>query len=284
MKPNAFTVDVEDYFQVAAFTDVISTSEWPQLESRVERNIDLLLQLLDDTKTSGTFFTLGWIAERHPKMIRRIAQAGHEIASHGYAHAKANGQNPAELREDVSRSRKILEDVAGVNVIGYRAPSFSIDESNLWVHEVLQDCGYEYSSSVYPIQHDHYGMPDAPRFAYKTNCGLTEIPATSVRIGKRNFPASGGGFFRLLPYSMSKWAIERVNNRDDESAVFYCHPWEFDPSQPRITEARLSSQFRHYVNIAKTSARVRSLLKDFQWDRMDKVFKTVLEDAKVVCG
>lgn len=269
---NAFTVDVEDYFQVAAFAHRIDPAQWDALPCRVERNVERILALLADAGVKGTFFTLGWIAQRHPQVVRAIVGQGHELASHGYAHQRASEQSEAELRDDLVRARKLLEDIAGEPVIGYRAPSFSIGRDNLWAHRVLAETGHRYSSSIYPVRHDHYGMPEAPRFAHRTPEGLTEIPASTVRVGQVNLPSSGGGYFRLLPYRVSRWSVGRINRRDREPAVFYCHPWEVDPEQPRVPGVGAKARFRHYVNLSRTAGRIERLLRDFRWDRMDRVF------------
>jgi polysaccharide deacetylase family protein (PEP-CTERM system associated) len=271
---NAMTIDVEDYFQVSAFAPHISRDSWPQRECRVEANIDRVLGILDDGQAKGTFFTLGWIAERYPEMVRRIVAGGHELASHGYGHLRASDQSREQFMDDISSSKKILEDIGGQPVIGYRAPSFSIGPGNLWALDVLQEAGYRYSSSIYPIAHDHYGMPDAPRFAFHPNGaqGLLEVPITTVRIGQRNLPAGGGGYFRLLPYALSRGMMRRVNQEDGQPAIFYCHPWELDPGQPRPAGLGLKTRFRHYVNLHRMESRIRALTRDFAWDRMDRIF------------
>ena len=211
---NAFSIDVEDYFQVAAFDDVISRSSWASRDIRVERNVDIMLECLGRNKTHATFFTLGWVAERFPAMTRRIVEQGHELASHGYGHQKVTLLSQSEFREDVLKARTILEDIGGIGIKGYRAPSFSIGSSNLWAHDILAETGHVYSSSVYPVQTDHYGMPDAPRFAWRTKSGLLEIPPSSIRVMGRNFPASGGGYFRLLPFDLSRRGFLRVNQEN----------------------------------------------------------------------
>ena len=231
---NALTIDVEDYFQVSAFAPYIARADWDQRECRVERNVDRILALLDDQDTEATFFTLGWIAERYPQMVRRIVSQGHEVASHGYGHERASDLSRAAFLADVARAKGVLEDLTGTEVAGYRAPSFSIGPGNLWALDSLARAGYRYSSSIYPIRHDHYGMPDAPRFAHQAADGLIEIPITTLRLFNRNLPSSGGGYFRLLPYALSRWMLRQVNATDKESAVFYFHPWEIDPGQPRI--------------------------------------------------
>lgn len=269
---NALTIDVEDYFQVSAFAPCIARSEWETRECRVERNVQRILQMLAQHKVQATFFTLGWIAERYPQLVREIAAQGHEVASHGYGHERASAQSEAEFFADVQRAKFVLEDLTGVPVQGYRAPSFSIGKDNLWAFDCLARAGYRYSSSVYPIAHDHYGMPDSPRFSYQVRPGLIEIPVTTLRLFQRNFPASGGGYFRLLPYAVSRWMLNRVNTNDNQSGVFYFHPWEIDTEQPVVVGISRKTRFRHYVNIHRMDARLNCLLEDFKWDRMDKVF------------
>lgn len=268
---NALTIDVEDYFQVSAFAPHIPRSEWPLRECRVERNVDRILAMLDEHETKATFFTLGWIAERYPELIRRIVSCGHEIASHGYGHERASDQTPEAFFADINVAKLILEDLAGNEVKGYRAPSFSIGEKNLWAFECLERAGYLYSSSIYPIAHDHYGMPKAPRHAHAVG-NLIEIPATTLRFFNRNWPASGGGYFRLMPYELSRWMINRVNKVDQWPAVFYFHPWEIDSEQPRIPGISNKTRFRHYVNIDRMEGRLGRLLDDFNWGRMDHLF------------
>lgn len=271
---NAMTIDVEDYFQVSAFADHIARDTWSMRECRVEANIERILAILDEGGARGTFFTLGWIAERYPEMVKRIVSAGHELASHGYGHLRASEQTREQFSNDVARSKAILEDIGGAPVLGYRAPSFSIGPANLWALDVLQAAGYRYSSSIYPIAHDHYGMPDAPRFAFFPNGtdGLLEVPITTVRMLERNLPAGGGGYFRLLPYSLSRRLMRRVNLKDGQPTIFYFHPWEIDPGQPRIGGVGAKTRFRHYVNLKRMESRIRALTRDFKWDRMDRIF------------
>ena len=271
---NAMSVDVEDYFQVSAFAPHIRREDWDSLPCRVERNVDVILGLLDETGSSATFFTLGWIAERYPQVVRRIVDAGHELASHGYGHQRASDLTPEAFRDDITRAKGILEDLGGVAVRGYRAPSFSISRRNWWAVEELENAGYVYSSSIYPVKHDHYGMPDAPRFPHRPNgeAGILELPPTTVPLMGRNWPAAGGGWFRLLPYSMSRWMLNRVNERDHASCMFYFHPWELDAGQPRQTGLSARTRFRHYVNLQRMPGRLRKLLNDFEWDRVDRVF------------
>ncbi|MEO1594045.1 MAG: XrtA system polysaccharide deacetylase [Pseudomonadota bacterium] len=265
--------DVEDYFQVSSFEHLISREQWPAQASRVERNIDRLLELYDEADTKCTFFTLGWVAERYPKLIRRIVDDGHELASHGYDHKRVTSLTHDAFREDVVRTKGILEQISGSPVRGYRAPSFSIGLEAAWAHPILEEAGYAYSSSVYPVRHDHYGLPSAPRVPFRVNdCGLLEVPMSTVRFGGRNFPVSGGGYFRLLPLRVSKAAIRRINERERRPAVFYFHPWEIDPGQPRVPGTSAKTRFRHYINLGRFESRLINLLKSFQWDRMDRVF------------
>jgi polysaccharide deacetylase family protein (PEP-CTERM system associated) len=271
---NAMTCDVEDYFQVSAFAPFIGRDSWAARECRVEANMERILALFERHGVKATFFTLGWIAERYPQVVRRIVAGGHELASHGYGHLRASDQNRAEFDNDIRSSKALLEDIGGVPVIGYRAPSFSIGHGNLWALDALREAGYRYSSSIYPVVHDHYGMPDAPRFAFYPQGpdGLLEVPITTVRMGSRNLPAGGGGYFRLLPYALSRWMLQRVNRDDRRSALFYFHPWEIDPGQPRPEGLDAKSRFRHYINIGRMERRLARLARDFKWDRMDQVF------------
>ncbi len=271
---NAMTVDVEDYFQVSAFAAAVSRDSWDGRECRVERNVDSILALFEAAGVRATFFTLGWVAERYPQTVRAIVSAGHELASHGYAHIRATDQDASEFRADVERTRKLLEDLSGQAVAGYRATSYSIVRSNLWALDVLAQAGYRYSSSIYPINHDLYGIPDAPRFAFRfRHSDLIEIPVTTCEVGSWRMPCGGGGYFRLLPYRLARWAIRRVNRIDRQPAIFYFHPWEIDPEQPRIIAAGLKSRFRHYLNLRRMRPRLERLLRDFQWDRIDRVFR-----------
>lgn len=269
---NALTIDVEDYFQVSAFSPFIARSEWDSRECRVERNVERILALLEERGVHATFFTLGWVAERYPQLIRRVSDLGHEIASHGFGHERASDLSPASFSADILRAKRTLEDVTGSKVVGYRAPSFSIGPGNMWAFDCLAGAGYRYSSSIYPIRHDHYGMPDAPRFAHRAAEGLIEIPITTLRMFRRNLPSSGGGYFRLFPYALSRWMLRKVNEADGESAVFYFHPWEIDVDQPRVAGLDARTRFRHYLNIGRMERRLRSLLADFSWGRMDHLF------------
>lgn len=269
---NALTIDVEDYFQVSAFAPYIPREQWDALACRIERNVERILHLLDGCDTKATFFTLGWIAKRYPQLVRRIVDRGHELASHGYGHERASDLTEAAFFADIEAAKKLLEDLSGHEVKGYRAPSFSIGAGNLWAFDCLERAGYRYSSSIYPIRHDHYGMPEAPRFAHQVRAGLLEVPVTTARFLNRNWPASGGGYFRLLPYAASRWLLQQVNQRDAQSAVFYFHPWEIDDGQPRVAGLDARTHFRHYLNLHRTEARIRRLLADFHWGRMDTIF------------
>jgi polysaccharide deacetylase family protein (PEP-CTERM system associated) len=279
---NALTIDVEDYFQVSAMAPYIRRDEWDSRECRVERNIDRILDMLAQHGTQATFFTLGWVAERYPAMVRRIVEQGHELASHGYGHQRASDLTETDFFDDVQRAKNILEDIGGQSVLGYRAPSFSIGTGNLWALDTLLKAGYRYSSSIYPVKHDHYGMPDAPRFVHEVRPGLLEVPPTTLRLFDRNLPSSGGGFFRLLPYSISRWMLQQVNARDAESAIFYFHPWEIDADQPRVAGIDAKTRFRHYVNIDRNERKLDRLLRDFRWDRMDSIFLSRSRPARPV--
>ncbi len=270
---NALTVDVEEYFQVAAFERTISREHWEHAESRVEYSTSRVLDLFRARGVQGTFFVLGWIAERYPGLVRRIVAEGHELASHGYDHTRIHQFTAEQFRADVIKTKAILEGIGGVQVRGYRAPSYSINGKNLWALDVLLETGHIYSSSIYPIRHDLYGMPEAPRFPFRFRPdGILEIPVTTVSLAARNFPCGGGGYFRLLPYPVFKWALQRVNDVDRRSGLFYFHPWEVDPAQPRVQGAPLKSRFRHYLNLDSMHARLDQLIGDFSWGRMDHIF------------
>ena len=269
---NALTIDVEDYFQVSAFAPHINRSDWNMRECRVVRNVMRILDLLEVRGTKATFFTLGWVAERYPALVREIVSRGHELASHGYGHERASDLSEQAFFDDIASAKFILEDLTGVEIKGYRAPSFSIGIGNQWAFDSLARAGYKYSSSVYPIKHDHYGMPDSPRFAYNVRPGLLEIPVTTLRVMNRNLPSSGGGYFRLFPYALSRWMLRQVNETDAQSGIFYFHPWEIDVEQPRIAGIGSKTKFRHYVNIPRMEGRLKKLLGDFSWGRMDEIF------------
>ena len=269
---NALSVDVEDWFQVGAFETVIDRKDWEGLDRRVEANTDACLAMFDEAGVKATFFTLGWVAERHPALIRRIVQEGHELASHGVDHGRVFLMTPAAFAADLANARKTLEDAGGVAVTGYRAPSFSIDKRTPWAHEALAEAGYAYSSSVAPVKHDHYGWPEAPRFAFKPVAGsdMLELPVTTAKFAGRTLAAGGGGFFRLLPYAFSRWAVEQVNAAG-EPAIIYFHPWEIDPDQPRVANAPLRSKVRHYTNLGAMAGKLKRLIGDFEWGRVDQI-------------
>ncbi|MCB1679187.1 MAG: DUF3473 domain-containing protein [Halioglobus sp.] len=267
------TVDVEDYFQVSAFEPYVARADWNSIGCRVEANVERILALFDTHGVRGTFFTLGWVAQRYPRLIEKIAENGHELASHGWEHVRVNTQTPAAFREDITRTRCLLEDISGSAVKGYRAASYSIGAGQRWAWHELAAAGYQYSSSVVPIRHDLYGMPGSPRFSYSTADGrLLEIPITTVPLAGRNINCGGGGWFRLFPYAFSRWALERVNRTEGQPGIFYFHPWEIDPQQPRLAGLGVKTRFRHYLNLARTYQRLEKLLTDFRWGRMDQVF------------
>ncbi len=270
---NAMTVDVEDYFQVSAFEGSVDKTEWQTLPCRVEDNTLRILDLFAEHDVKGTFFMLGWVAERYPSLVRRIVAAGHEVASHGWEHIRVNTQAPDAFREDIVRTRSLLQDLSGQPVLGYRAASYSIGAGESWAWDQLAEAGYRYSSSIVPIRHDLYGIPDAPRFPFDTAGGsLLEIPITTISVGGRNINCGGGGWFRLFPYAFSRWALARVNDADGEPGIFYFHPWEIDPAQPRPDNIGLKTRFRHYLNLGRTYGRLGRLLNDFSWGRMDDIF------------
>ena len=268
---NGLSVDVEDWFQVGAFEGVIDRSNWDGLTDRVEHNCAAILDMFAAADVKATFFTLGWVAQRHGGLMRRIVEAGHELASHGWDHERVFRMDRAGFTADLERSRKVLEDASGVQITGYRAPSFSIDSRTPWAYMALAEQGYAYSSSVAPITHDHYGWREAPRFAFKPLpwSDLIEIPVTTAHFAGRRLAAGGGGFFRVLPYGFSRWAIRQVNTRDQRPAVFYFHPWEIDPDQPRVTGASLRSRVRHYTNLGVMAGKLEQLVREFAWGRMD---------------
>lgn len=268
------TVDVEDYFQVAAFESRIASSQWEDFPSRVVDNTLRILDLFDQHAIQATFFTLGWIAERHPALIKRIVDGGHELASHGYQHIRADRQTPEQFRQDIRQTKALLEDLGGQPVLGYRAACFSIGAQNLWALKVLQEEGYRYSSSIYPVKHDLYGMPQAPRFRFEPPQApaFSEIPISTLPLLGRNRPCGGGGFFRLYPYALSRWALRRLNQVERQPAVFYFHPWEIDAEQPRIAGLPLKSRLRHYLRLASMHKRLDKLCGDFAWGSMRQVF------------
>jgi polysaccharide deacetylase family protein (PEP-CTERM system associated) len=277
------TVDVEDYFQVQAFAHCIDRRDWDNFPRRVEANTHRILDQFDIAGAKATFFTLGWVAERHPSLVRRIVDDGHELASHGWDHTRADSQDPETFRADVRRTRALLEDIGGVRVAGYRAATFSIGARNLWAFPVLRQEGYLYSSSINPIRHDLYGMPGAPRVPFRPAPeGVIEIPMTTVRLFGRNWPCSGGGYFRLLPKQLYRAGLGRVNRRDGQPGIFYFHPWEVDPGQPRVPRAGWKARLRHYTNLSRMAADLERLLRDFTWDRMDQVYAGVITATEPV--
>ena len=271
-KKQALTVDVEDYFHVSAFEKAINKSDWQNLELRVEKNTYRLLELLEQKQAKFTFFTLGLVAERCPNLIKSIVDQGHEIASHGFAHQRTTEMTQAQFIADVSKSKKILEDASGQAVIGYRAPSFSFNDTNPWVYQSLVELGFEYSSSTYPIEHDLYGVPNWPRFKHEREEGIIEIPIPTVRKDGRNTGIGGGGYFRLYPYWLSKRRIDNYLTTEKKPYSFYFHPWEIDPEQPRVAGASVKSRLRHYLNLSRMEGKVVRLLEDYQWDTMKSVY------------
>jgi polysaccharide deacetylase family protein (PEP-CTERM system associated) len=271
---NAMTIDVEDYFQVSAFEQHVQRDRWQEMPSRLERNMERILAMLDKRNIKATFFMLGWLAERYPQVVRSIVDNGHELASHGYQHIRVTDQTPAEFQQDVVRTKGLLEDKSGVEVKGYRAASYSIGERNLWAHEKLLEAGHAYSASIYPVRHDHYGMRSAPRFSYNPFDGedFIEIPVTTTDFFGMRLPGGGGGYFRLLPYWVSRQLIKRVNNADGQPAIFYFHPWEIDAEQPRQEGIGIKTRFRHYLNLERMESRLECLFADLEWDRMDSIF------------
>lgn len=269
---NGLSVDIEDWFQVGAFEHCIARGDWDSLEPRFEANTQRVLALFDRAGVKGTFFTLGWVAERARGLIRQIVDAGHELASHGYDHKRVFLMSADEFAADLAKARRLLEDAGGVAVCGYRAPSFSIDTRTPWAHQLLADAGYRYSSSVAPVVHDHYGWPDSPRFAWRPvkHAPLIELPVTTAKLAGRTLAAGGGGFFRMLPYAFSHWAVSQVNGLG-QPAVLYFHPWEIDPDQPRVANAPMRSKLRHYSRLAAMEGKLERLLGDFRWDRIDSL-------------
>ena len=274
IKSNVMSVDVEDYYQVSAFANSVSTAEWEQHESRVVANTQRLLKLFSEKNIKATFFVLGWVAEREPQLIKEIHDQGHEVASHGFSHQLIYNQSQEVFKEETNKSKKLLEDLIGEEVIGYRAASYSITKRNLWALDILQEAGFIYDSSIFPIRHDRYGIADAKTTPHKLTTpnggSLVEFPLTTRRLGKFNIPVAGGGYFRLYPYFLTRHFLKAVNKKQDEQFVFYLHPWEVDPQQPRI-EASWFSKFRHYNNLDKCEARLSSLMDDFNFTTMKSV-------------
>lgn len=273
---NAMSVDVEDYFQVSAFDAVVPRASWDARESRVCANTERLLAMFAESNVRATFFVLGWVADRYPALVRRIASQHHELASHGYSHHLVYDQTPSQFREDVRRAKRVIEDASGTVVEGYRAPSYSVTERSLWALDVLVEEGYRYDASIFPIYHDRYGIPSSPRHAHVrtlTNGSIVEAPASTVRLGRVNLPMAGGGYFRLLPYWWTRWGIERLNTVERRPAFFYLHPWEIDPAQPRVAVGA-TTRIRHYRNLDKTEARLRRMMREFQFSTVASVLRT----------
>lgn len=270
---NAMSIDVEEYFHVSVFDGIVPRSEWPKMSTRVDASTLRLLDIFDEYEVRATFFVLGWVGERHPNLVREIARRGHEIASHGYAHRLVYDQTRSAFREDVRRTKGLLEEMAGRPVIGYRAPSYSITPRSLWAIDVLIEEGYQYDSSIFPIRHDRYGIPISARAPYRIDRdagSMMEVPGSTTRVGTMNLPVAGGGYFRILPYWWARWGIQRVNERERRPVVFYLHPWEIDPDQPRLAAGRLG-QFRHYRNLADTERRLRCLLSEFAFGTVERL-------------
>lgn len=285
---NYLSIDVEDYFQVSAFENVSPPSSWSARELRVEQNTDKILAILNAQSVKATFFILGWVAERCPELVQRIAAEGHEIASHGYGHQRVSNQTREEFREDIRYSKALLENISGQPVIGYRAPSYSISRATFWAFDELCEAGYRYDSSIFPIRHDFYGVRDWPRFAglaFRSADGqwhsgtpdetdksprLLEVPITTLQLGRRNLPIAGGGYFRFYPYELTRWGLRRINRTEQQPFVFYLHPWEIDPAQPRMHGAKLKSRARHYLNLDKTESRFERLISDFEFTRINQ--------------
>jgi polysaccharide deacetylase family protein (PEP-CTERM system associated) len=274
---NAFTIDVEDYYHVSAFEAVVPQATWDRYESRVVANTQRLLDLLDTYTTKATFFVLGWVAERHPALVRTLAARGHEVASHGHAHQRVYTQTPAQFRAETRRAKQCLEDTLGQPIRGYRAASYSITRASLWALEVLREEGFAYDSSIFPIRHDLYGLPQSPRFCHRlpgpSAAPLVECPLSTLRVGGINVPLAGGGYLRLFPYAYTRWGMRYLNRHEGQPAVVYLHPWEVDPGQPRIPAGRLA-RFRHYTNLQKMAGRVERLLQDFAFGTMAEVLHT----------
>ena len=282
MLKNAMTVDVEDYFHVSAFDNVINKNEWSNMPLRVERNTYRLLELFEQQNAKATFFTLGWVAEKCPNLIKAIVDQGHELGSHGYGHQRLTQMSTEQVKQDITRSKHLLEDTGGCQLLGYRAPSFSINDSNVWVYDLLVELGFTYSSSTYPIEHDLYGVPAWPRFSYVKDNGLIEIPIPTLRKNEKNTGIGGGGFFRLYPYWFSKRRIEKFHQVQSQPYSFYFHPWEIDPAQPRISNAPLKSKIRHYINLSSMEGKLTKLLADYQWSTMADVYLEKQEDGYTV--
>ena len=263
---NILTIDVEDYFQVENFKEHISYEEWEDYNCRAVESTELILNILNEYNVQATFFVLGWIAEKYPKLVTKISRAGHEIATHGYYHQLVYKQTKEEFARDLDKSISLLTDITNQSILGYRAPSFSIVNDSIWALDIIKEAGLKYDASIFPIQgHDRYGVKEMEPSIHELESGLYEVPPTTVRFFGKRWPAAGGGYFRLFPYWLTKYFINRLNTRRNRPAVVYLHPWEFDPEQPRIEEADLFSKFRHYVNLHKTEEKFKQLLEDFEF-------------------
>ncbi len=269
---NIMTIDLEDYFQVSAFESVLPRGDWPNMPSRIEFNCHKILTIFELNKVKGTFFVLGWIAKKYPGLIREIAEQGHEIACHGYWHQRVTDLERKEFSKDIFLSKQLLEDITGQSVLGYRAPSFSFNATNTWVYDELKSAGYKYSSSIYPIRHDHYGSPNLPRFSFECRPGFYEVPISTLKLFGNKFPIGGGGYFRLFPFWLSLWALRKFHRVEKQAYIFYMHPWELDPGQPRIPGVKWKNRFRHYLNLQKTHPRLEQLCRSYRWQRMDSLF------------
>jgi polysaccharide deacetylase family protein (PEP-CTERM system associated) len=271
---NALTIDVEDYFHAGALAAHIPRKRWSSLPGRVERNVDMVLSMLDQQQVKATFFTLGWIARRYPAMVQAIVANGHELASHGYSHHLASEQSRTQFRRDVVRSKQLLEDIAGEAVLGYRAPGFSVGIDNRWIFDTLFRSGYRYSSSIYPLWSGAQHPARTPRFAFFPSgaSGILELPVSTLRLGRCNLPAGGGDSFRLIPYVVSRALLRRVNLLERQPCIFYFQPSEHDPAQPRPPQLALRAGFRHYANLGRMEQRLGWLSRDFHWDRIDNIF------------
>lgn len=274
---NALTIDVEDYFQVAALAEAVKYDDWPSMEYRAEANTDRLLGLFDNASVKATFFVLGWVAERSPQLVNRIANAGHEVASHGYSHQLIYTQTPDVFREETKRSKAILENLLGKSVTGYRAASYSITNESRWALDILAEEGFTWDSSIFPVHHDRYGMPGTPRWPHSltTDKGyrLAEFPLSTLKLPGYTLPIAGGGYFRLFPYWFSRWGLGSIN-RQGQPFVFYLHPWEVDPGQPRL-DVKWLSRFRHYNNLDVCEERLTHLLRHFRFTTMSEVLRSL---------
>lgn len=275
---NAFTVDVEDYFQVEALSEKVNRKDWGKFESRVEKNTDVIMSILDENNISGTFFILGWVAKRHPNIVKNISDAGHEIASHGMSHQLIYNQSPEVFRNETRDSKKLIEDLCQKEVIGYRAATYSITKKSLWALDILAEEGFKYDSSIFPMRHDRYGIPDInplPHLLTTPNgLNLVEFPITTVKTKHLTLPVAGGGYFRIFPYMYTRWGLKRTN-KNNQPFVFYIHPWEVDPEQPRVDGLSTLSKFRHYSNLKICHKRLEKLTRDFDFTTMDKVLSSL---------